>query len=94
MSIKKIAAQLEKHMSSKFSEHNSKFYANRRDFYIHLGLDKSLFSFENYKQFLQEVNSFLTEHLHTQFSNVFPPKLVISTKWNHDYIVYKKEING
>ena len=94
MSIKKVAAQLEKHMSSKFSEHNSKFYANRRDFYIHLGLDKSLFSFENYKQFLQEVNSFLTEHLHTQFSNVFPPKLVISTKWNHDYIVYKKEING
>ena len=94
MSIKKVAAQLDKHMSSKFSEHNSKFYANRRDFYIHLGLDLSLFSFENYKQFLQEVNSFLTEHLHTQFSNVFPPKLVISTKWNHDYIVYKKEING
>ena len=94
MSIKKVVAQSEKHMSLKFPEYNSKFYANRRNFYIHLGLDKSLFSFENYKQFLQEVNSFLTEHLHTQFSSVFPPKLVISTKWKHNYIVYKKEING
>ena len=79
MSIKKVVAQLEKHMSLKYPEYNSKFYANGRNFYIHLDLDKSLFSFENYKQFWQEVNSFLTEHLHTQFISVFPPKLVIST---------------
>ena len=81
-------------MSLKFPEYNSKFYANRRNFYIHLGVDKSLFSFENYEQFLQEVNYFLTEDLHTQFSSIFPPKLVIPTKWKHNYIVYKKEING
>ena len=94
MSIRKVVAQLEKHMSLKFPEYNSKCYANRRNFYMHLRLDKSLFSFENYRQFLQEVNSFLTEHLYSQFSSVFPPKLVISAKWKHDYIVYKKEING
>ena len=29
-------------MSLKFPEYNSKFYANKRNFYIHLGLDKSL----------------------------------------------------
>ena len=51
MSIKKVVAQLEKHMSLKYPEYNSKFYANGRNFYIHLDLDKSLFSFENYKQF-------------------------------------------
>ena len=78
MSIKKVVAQLEKHTSLKFPEYDGKFYANRRNCYIHLGLDKSLFSFENYKKFLEEVNSFLSEHLHSQFICVFPPKLVIS----------------
>ena len=46
-------------MSLKFPEYGSKFYSNRRNYYIHLGLDKSLFSFENDKKFLEEVNSFL-----------------------------------
>ena len=90
MSIKKVVTQLEKHMSLKFPEYGSKFYFNRRNYYIHLGLDKSLFSFENYKKFIEEVNSFLSEHLHSQFICVFSPKLVISTKWKHDYIIYRK----
>ena len=51
MSIKKVVTQLEKHMSLKFLEYDGQFYANRRNYYIHLGLDKSLFSFENYKNF-------------------------------------------
>ena len=46
-------------MSLKFPEYGLKFYSNRRNYYIHLGLDKSLFSFENDKKFLEEVNSFL-----------------------------------
>ena len=90
MSIKNVVTQLEKHMSLKFPEHGSKFYSNRKNYYIHLGLDKSLFSFENYKKFLEGVNSFISEHLHSQFIFVFPPKLVISTKWKHDYIIYRK----
>ena len=90
MSIKKVVTQLEKHMSLKFPEYGSKFYSNRRNYYIHLGLAKSLFSFENYKNFLEEVDSFLIEHLQSQFICVFPPKLVISTKWKHNYIIYRK----
>ena len=58
MSIKKVVAQLEKHINVKFPEYHNKFYANRRNFYVHLGLDKSLFSLENYKKLLEEVNSF------------------------------------
>ena len=77
-------------MSLKFPEYECQFYANRRNYYIHLGLDKSLFSFENYKNFLEEVNPFLNEHLHSELNSVSPPKLVISTKWKHDYIVSKK----
>ena len=53
-------------MSLKCAEYGSKFYSNRRNCYIHLGLDKSLFLFENWKKIL-EVNSFLSEHLHSQF---------------------------
>ena len=34
--------QLEKHITVKFPEYDAKFYLNRRNFYIHMGLDKSL----------------------------------------------------
>ena len=55
-----------------------------------MGLDKSLFGFENYKKLLEEIDCFLSEHLSTKFICVFPPKLICSTKWKHDYIIYKK----
>lgn len=94
MTIKKVVIQLEKFSGLKFAQNAAKFYANRRNFYIHLGLDKSLFSFENYKEFLIEVNKFLFEHLHKDFASVYSPKLVLSTKWKHDYIIYSKGFNG
>ena len=40
-------------MKHKFAHFNARFYANRRNSYIHLGLDKSLFSFADYKDFLK-----------------------------------------
>ena len=47
--------QLEKHIRSvKFPENQAKFYLNRQNFYIHMGLDRSLFSFENFRQLLQD----------------------------------------
>ena len=56
MTIKNIVIQLEKYIGLKFPHYAAKFYANRRNFYIHLGLDKSLFSSEDYKHFLEEIN--------------------------------------
>ena len=41
--MKKMVVQLEKHINVKFTEYQAKFYYNRRNFYIHMGLDKSLF---------------------------------------------------
>ena len=58
--------------------------------YTNMGLDKSLFSDENYKQVLQEAESFLNEHLKNKFICLFPPKLIHSTKSKHDYIIYRK----
>ena len=86
MSIKKLVVQLEKHINVKFPEYQAKFYYNRRNFYIHIGLDKSLFGYDNFRKLLEEVESFLNEHLLNKFIAIFPPKLIHSTKWKHDYI--------
>ena len=74
-------------MQEKFPHFNGRCYSNRRNNYIHLGLDKSLFSFEDYKRYLTEIDRFFTENLQTKFKLINPPKLVISTKWKHDYII-------
>ena len=86
-SIKKIIIRLESLMNGKFPHFDRKFYLNRRNNYIHLGLDKSLFSFADYKDYLHAIDKFLSEHLNAEFKIVNPPKLVISTKWKHDYII-------
>ena len=92
--------QLEKHIELSFPNYKVKFYSNRHNFYIHLGLDISLFFFffffffENYKDFLDQIDKFLTEHLVKEFKTVHPPKLVLSTRWKHDYIIRVKNTNG
>ena len=52
VSIKKLVVQLEKHIQAKFPEYQAKFYSNRRNLYLHMGLDKSLFGYENFKKLL------------------------------------------
>ena len=90
MFIKKLIMQLEKHITVKFPEYDAKFHSNCRNLYIYIRLDKSLFSFENYQKLLNETNCFLNKHLEKKFIPIFPPKLIYSTKWKHDYIVSRK----
>ena len=73
MSIKKLVNRLEKRVNVEFPECQAKFYSNRRNFYIYMGLDNSLFGYENFKKLLEEVENFLNEHLPNKF---------ISTKVN------------
>ena len=87
MAVKKIISKLQLLMKQKFPHYDGKFHANRRNTYIHLGLDKSLFSFGDYKNFLNTIDKFLSEQLRAEFKIADPPKLVISTKWKHDYII-------
>ena len=87
MTVKKIISGLQLLMKQTFPHCDGKFYANRRNTYIHLGLDKSLFSFGDYKDFLNTIDNFLSEQLRVEFKIVDPPKLLISTKWKHDYII-------
>ena len=93
MSVKKIIRKLEDFIKKKYSHYNAKFYANRRNTYIHLGLDVSLFSFDDYKFFLNDIDKFLNQELQDYFQRVERPKLVISTRWKHDYIIRTRYIN-
>ena len=85
--VKKIISKLEVIMKHKFPHFNARFYASRRSSYTHLGLDNSLCSFADYKDFLKVIDQFLSEHLRVEFKLVDEPKLVISTKWKQDYII-------
>ena len=84
MSIKKIILKLEKHIQNKFPEYEVKFYSNRRNYCIHMGLHKAIFAFSNFRELLKEVTLFLDENF---------PRLIHSTKWKFDYIVATKN-NG
>ena len=87
MTLKKIISKLQLLMKQKFPHFDGKFYVNRRNTYTHLGLDKSLFLFGDYEDFLNTIDKFLSKQLRAEFKIVDPPKLVISTKWKHDYII-------
>ena len=86
-SIKKIIIKLESLMKVKFPHFGGKFYSNRRNNYIHLGLDKSPFSFADFKDYLHVIDKFLSDYFKAEFKVVNPLILVISTKWKHDYII-------
>ena len=85
--------QLQKDIYNKFPEFNAKFYSNRRNFYIHIGIENLFFDHSNFKQLLEEINSFINEHLPEKcISNNFP-RLINLTKWKYNYIVCRKK-NG
>ena len=85
--------QLEKHIYNKFPEFNAKFYSNRRKFYVHMGLDNSLYGYSNFKQLLEDIDLFINEYLPEKFDVEFP-KLIHSTKRKFDYIVCTKKSYG
>ena len=87
MNVKLIVKKLEKHIEKVHPEYKAKFFSNRRNNYIHLGLDKSLFSYQNYNKFLADIDTYLSANLCSKFEQVDPPKLVVSLRWKHDYII-------
>ena len=90
MSVKKIIIQLVVIINLKFPNYKAKFFTNRRNTLIHVGLDRALLLFDDFQLFLDEINNFLSERL-INFGKVYPPKLVFSAKWKHDYIIYFKK---
>ena len=92
MNVKQIVKKLEIHIEKNHPKYKAKFFSNRRNNYIHLGLDKSLFSYQNYSKFLADIDAYLTANLCHKFKLVDPPKLVMSLRWKHDYIIRARTV--
>ena len=86
MSIKKTIIKLEKHIGIKFPEYEAKFYSNRRNSCIHMGLDKAILAYSNFQDLMKEINLFLDEHIPNKLNGNFP-RLIHSTKFKFDYNV-------
>ena len=93
MNVKTIVKKLEKHIDTIHPNYTAKFFSNRRNNYIHLGLDKSLFSYQNYNTFLTDIDTYLSANLNKNFQLVDPPKLVMSLRWKHDYIIRNRTVD-
>ena len=58
MSVKKIIIQLEVIINLKFQHYQARFFANT---FIHVGLDRALLSFDDFKLSLDEIIFYLND---------------------------------
>ena len=65
------------------------FYLSKRSKYLHMGLEQSLSSIENYKDFKEEIYKFLSVKLDSKFKMIDLPLLVPTITWKHGYILKK-----
>ena len=87
--MKRRVQLLKNHLLKKFPEVNVGFYLSRRTNFVHMGLDVSLYSIDNYPDFIDEFNNFLSKDLRSHFELVYP-QLVLTVKWKFDYIICRK----
>ena len=92
MSIKESIMKLEKSFKIKFPEVNVAFYSKRRNMCVHMGLNKAIFAYLNFKRIIEQINKFLDDHLAGKFERNYP-QLIHSAKWKFDYIVARKNRN-
>ena len=89
MSIKKSNMKLEKDVKIKFPEVHAAFYSSRRNMCVHMGLDKAIFAYSNFKQIIEQRNNFFDDHLAGKFETNYL-QLIHSAKWKFDYIFARK----
>ena len=92
MSIKKLVLQLGKSFRQKFPEMDAGFYVSKRNMYVHMGLEKSIFSYSNYKAIIEEYNKLFEEHLSNKFV-VNNLQLIHIAKGKFDYIISRNKRN-
>ena len=89
--LRKLMKELESYMDKKYPEFRCKFYINRRNTYIHIGMDKNLYQFSNFKTYISECEKFINERLNKELFIFYRiPHLVTCTKWKFDYIIGRK----
>ena len=83
MSITKLILQLEKFFKQNFHDLDAGFYISKRNMCVHIGLEKSIFCYSNYKETIEEYNKFFKEHLSNKFI-VTKSQLIHTAKWKFD----------
>ena len=87
MSITKTIMKLKKQFKEKFPELNTAFYISKKNMCVHMGLDKSIFSYTNFEQIIGQITKFFNENLVAKFY-VNYTQLIHTTKWKYDYIIH------
>ena len=68
---------LEKYLNSLFPNLNIRFYVSRRSKYVHMGLDRTLFTLKDYRGIIAEIKDFMFDELDKRFSFCFPQLVIL-----------------
>ena len=84
---KKAIKKLQGIISKKYPDFNAKFYINRKNRLIHIGMDKCLYDYSNYRLFLWDCEWFFEKALNKKLFKWYrTPNLICCTKWKYDYV--------
>ena len=83
---KKAILAMQKNISLKYPEYRAKFFINHKNRLIHIGMDRPIYEFSNYRLFLWDCEWFLQKELKQKFQWYRIPTLVLCTKWKYDYV--------
>ena len=90
MLVKFHINRLETILKQKYPEINPEIYYSRRKKLIHLALDKSIDQYQNYVDFLNEIEPFFERHFKSDFDFCKPIKIINTIKWKFDYVIFRK----
>ena len=90
MLVKFHINRLETILKQKYPEINLEIYYSRRKKLIHLALDKTIDQYQNYIDFLNEIESFFERHFKSEFEFCKPIKIINTIKWKFDYVIFRK----
>ena len=88
--LKFYTNRLETILKKKYPEMNPEIYCSRRKKLVHLALEKSVYQYENYLDFLKEIESFFNRHFKNEFDLCKPIKVINTIKWKFDYVIFRK----
>ena len=87
--IRKRLHILKMTLKEKFPDITVGFYLSKRSKYLHMGLEQSPSSIENYKDFKEEIYKFLSVKLDSKFKMIDMLLLVPTVMWKYGYILIK-----
>ena len=76
-------------LKEKFPDITVGFYLSKRSKYLHMGLEQSPSSIENYKDCKEEIYKFLSVKLDSKFKMIDMLLLVPTVMWKYGYILIK-----